>query len=536
MQIKIRQNINNNENALEEILQNRGLDSNWINAGEGDLLDFSIARNYQAGKDLILKHIANKSNIGILVDSDADGLTSAGIMHQWLLDKDPSLNIQAIIPEGKVHGILEQLIPKDISFLIIPDASSSEAKKHKIMSDRNIEVLILDHHEMENEDPWSVIINPKNPLCTYPNESLSGGGVTWKFIRQIDIESGSEDYRKYIDLVAIGLVGDVMSLKPLENKAIVNMGTKKITNPYFKAYLKADKRVFDKSVNPILIAFYMVPLVNALIRVGDLEQKVYLYEALIGNAPPEPIIAEMISVKGKQDRKKDGLVPRIVMNLQKAGRDTNKIIFGESPVNMPKSMTGLVAGTLCGMYQKPTMLAREDGDYFVGSLRSLNDSTVSDFKGFCEDSGLFEFVGGHASAAGFKIHKDKIDQFLNIVEEKLPKVEKVLECDFALTGDKGMLIASASQFEDHIGCDIKEILMYDEINVSASNMSIIGKNSNVLKIVDNGVTYIKFGFKGELPTSPKTLRIVGKPNLNEWAGDITPQVMIEAMEYIDLQL
>ena len=355
-------------------------------------------------------------------------------------------------------------------------------------------------------------------------------------MRQIDLEQGSEDYRKYTDLAAIGIVGDVMSLKHKENKAIVNLGMSHIQNPYFKAYLQADQRVKDKPLNPILISFYMVPLVNALIRVGDLEQKIELAEAMSGEIPAQHIIAEMMSVKGKQDRKKDSVVPRIIMGVQRADREKHKVIVGIAPNNLPKSMTGLVAGQLCGLYQKPTLMLREDGDYYVGSARSINDSTVANFKDFCSESGLFDFAAGHQSAHGVRLPKKNLQTFLEYADANLPPFEKIVNCDFHLKGNKGEIISAAVQFDDHVGCDIKSVLMYDEINVIPSDLQIIGKNQNVLKIEKDGVTYIKFGFKSELPVGPQKLRIAGKPNLNEWMGSVTPQVMIEEMEFVELEL
>lgn len=536
MKININYELDTNKDIINQILEHRGLDVDWVNAGEKDLLDFSVARNYNKGKELLLKHINEKSNIGILMDSDADGITSYSIMKQWLLDKQPQLNISSIIPEGKVHGIFEQLIPNDIKLLIVPDASTSESKKHKIMADRGIDVLVLDHHEfLEEENSWSVIINPKNPLCPYENDSLSGAGVVWKFVRQIDLEQGSEDYKKYTDLAAIGIVGDVMSLKHKENKAIVNLGMSCIQNPYFKAYLKSNQRVKDKPLNPNLISFYMVPLVNSLIRVGGIEEKIELAQAMTGEIPAEPIIAGMVKIKGGQDRKKDSLVPRIVMGIQKANREKYKIIFAESPINLPKSMTGLVAGQLCGMYLKPTLMGREEDGFYVGSIRSINDSTIANFKDFCEESGLFEWVAGHQSACGFKIKKENLDKFLEYGENHLPPFEKIVECDFKIKGNKREVIIAATQFDDHVGCDIKPVLIYDEIDVTTKELEIIGKNQNVLKIQKDDVTYIKFDFKKELPSSPVTLKIVGKPNLNEWMGTTTPQIMIEEMEFAELE-
>ena len=535
MKINIKYTIDPDKDILEQILENRGLSKEWMEGQEENLFDFSQAKNYTKGKNLLLHHINNNSDIAILVDSDQDGYASAAIIYQWILDKNNNINITPIVPEGKIHGIIESLVP-DCDLLIIPDASSNENHKHKNVASRGIDILVLDHHEMEEESEYAVIINPKNSQCYYPNKNLSGAGVVWKFIRQIDLEQNSSDYEKYIDLAAIGIVGDVTSLISMENKAIVNMGIQEIMNPYFQAYLKADTRVRDKEVNPTLISFYMAPIVNSLIRMGDQEQKESLFQAMVGEIPAEPIIAELIRIKGRQDRKKDTIIPRIVMQLQKEDKEKYNIIFAKSPFNLPKSMTGLVAGQLASLYERPAILGRIEDDKFVGSLRSLNNSTVENFKDFCEESGLFDWVRGHQSAAGLKIPVENIQPFLNYAQEKLPPVEKLIECDFQLTGDKAKIIKAAVQFDNHIGCDVSPLYLYDEIDIIPSQVQMIGKHKNVFKIDADGITYIQFRFKGELPEKPCTLRIVGEPNLNYWSGTVTPQIFIKEMEYVDFAL
>lgn len=537
MKINILNTINENEDVFLQILKNKDLSLEWLNAGEQDLLDGKLLRNYQKGKELLLKHINNNSKIGILVDNDYDGISSAAIMYQWIIETFNYQNLIPILTEGKVHGIIESTIP-DIDFLIIPDASSSEIKQHKNLSVRGIEILILDHHEMtQKESEYAIIINPQNPLCEYPNKNLSGAGVVWKFIETIDKENGKDTYKKYTDLAASALIADVMSLKSIENKAIINIGLKNINNIYLKAYLKGDSRVKDKTMNPILISFYFAPQINALIRMGGIEEKKELFEAITGQVPAEPVVAQLIKTKGKQDRKKDSVIPRIVFNLQQQGRDQHKVIIGESPNTLPSSMTGLTAGILANMYKKPCLLGKEKEGKLIGSLRSLNDSNIENFKDFCEESKLFEWVAGHQAAAGFSIKNENIDKFLDYANKHLPPFEKVYNVDFRLKGDKGTIIKEASKLIDHVGCDISELLIYDEINVLPSDFNIMGKNQNTLKIIKNGITYIKFGSGAEeIPEKPCTMRIVGAPNMNEWMGQVDPQVSVKEWEIIELQL
>lgn len=397
MKINILGKINEN-NAIEKILKEAGLNKEWVNAGKECLLDGSVMRNFQEGVELLKKHKNDK--VWILVDSDVDGITSSAILYLWLERTFSNMELNYIIPEGKVHGILDPLMPKkeDCDLFIIPDASSSEIDKHEKYS-KLYDILVLDHHEFMDtalENPYAVVINPKHPLCSYSNKNLSGAGVVYKFIEAFDKLDEIDKHSDLIDLAAIGMIADVMDFTHLENKAIANIGLNNLKNPFVLAYMSAEARMKNKELlTPTNVSFYLAPLINGVIRIGSVQDKIDLFEAVIGKQRPELVIVDLIKIKGRHDRQKDPVVTRIVFNMQKNKTDNNSIIFATAPSTMPRTMTGLIAGQLAGMYQKPAILGRvnDEGD-FVGSLRSLNGSSVENFKDFCEESGLFNWVAG----------------------------------------------------------------------------------------------------------------------------------------------
>lgn len=70
--------------------------------------------------------------------------------------------------------------------------------------------------------------------------------------------------------------------------------------------------------------------------------------------------------------------------------------------------------------------------------------------------------------------------------------------------------------------------------VRASDIQVIGKNKDTLKISKNGITYIKFFAKDLINEISKynemQLTIVGTANLNEWNGIVTPQLFIKDID------
>ena len=83
-----------------------------------------------------------------------------------------------------------------------------------------------------------------------------------------------------------------------------------------------------------------------------------------------------------------------------------------------------------------------------------------------------------------------------------------------------------------------EPLIYiKDINLTPNDIQIIGKNKDTVKFEKFGITYIQFHAKQLIEDLSNLndikMEIVGKTNINEWMGRITPQVFIEGYEVSD---
>ena len=65
----------------------------------------------------------------------------------------------------------------------------------------------------------------------------------------------------------------------------------------------------------------------------------------------------------------------------------------------------------------------------------------------------------------------------------------------------------------------------------------MGTNKDTVKITKNGIAYIKFKAKDLIEELNKynkiKMEIVGRANINEWGGRITPQIFIDDYEVTD---
>lgn len=123
---------------------------------------------------------------------------------------------------GKVHGINIDLIPENVGLVIAPDSSSNDYDIHKELAEKGIDVLVIDHHQAERVSEYACVVN--NQLCSYPTKSLSGVGMVYKVCQRFDEIRGSNDADMFLDLVALGLIADMMSLKDFETHHLITKG------------------------------------------------------------------------------------------------------------------------------------------------------------------------------------------------------------------------------------------------------------------------------------------------------------------------
>lgn len=115
------------------------------------------------------------------------------------------------------------MIPEGTTLVITPDSSSNEVAEHISLQAMNIDVIVLDHHEAPHDltDP-AIIVN--NHMCDYPNKGLSGVGIVYKFCKVLDSVLKVSYADDFLDLVALGMVADMMDMRELETRYLTWKG------------------------------------------------------------------------------------------------------------------------------------------------------------------------------------------------------------------------------------------------------------------------------------------------------------------------
>ncbi len=553
-------------NFAENLLHERGIENytTFIYPTIECVQDPLALCNMEQGATLLLHHLKSDKEIIVIVDCDADGYTSAAILWNYIKETFPQANISYEIHSGKQHGledIMEKIDDRSArpSLIIIPDAGSNDFIHHGILHEDGIDVLVLDHHEFDSVDEHVVIINNQNSP-SYINKALTGAGIVWQFCRYLDAILGYTFADKYIDLAALGIISDMANVLTLENRYIIKTGLQNINNYFFSVLVNKQSFSLGNKVTPMGIAFYITPLINAIIRVGTEQEKELLFKAFINShemissgkrgeqGKLEEISIEMTrigtNVRNRQNKIKEETVERLTDKIIKYDLLSNKIlvICLEDDDELAPALTGIIAMQLAAKYKRPTLVGRLNNQGFIkGSMRGLNDSELKDFKQFINDSKLFEFCDGHANAAGFSIKQSNLSAFHNYANDILKDIdfnEDCYEVNFICNANDRIndLVIYLDEINDTYGQNNNEPLIVVKDIVITNNLIVMGKDHNTVKIIYQNMTYIFFKAEKFLAVlkdlNKAVITIVGKANLNYYNGSTTPQIIVEDWELV----
>lgn len=143
-------------NATQTILTNRGISLNeiyhYLNTTDSDICDMCLLgeSTLREGAAALIQTIKNNERVFLVVDSDADGYTSSALLLNYLYDLFPAFvknNIDYYIHDGKEHGLsdcIDMILESNYKLVICPDSSSNDYEEHRRLSEKNVQVLVLD--------------------------------------------------------------------------------------------------------------------------------------------------------------------------------------------------------------------------------------------------------------------------------------------------------------------------------------------------------------------------------------------------------
>jgi len=569
--------IGNNDisNIKQTILKNRGIKDidKYLNLNDSVLYNYELLQNINKSVELLKDCIEKNKYIYILIDADCDGYISGSIIYHYIKTQLEYNNMEYFLHTEKQHGLSSEIMnilkDKKQGLIIIPDAGTNDTEQCKILSECGFEILILDHHLKENDNPYAVIVN--NQICDYPNKNLCGAGVAYKFLQALDDNYWLDGADEYLDLVALANIADVMDLRECETKYLVDKGLSNIKHPLFIALLNKQSYSVNNTEKPTIIdvSFYIAPLINAMIRIGEQEEKELMFKAFImeydefkytprkskNNPNPETIMESIYdrvarlccNTKSRQSKMQDKAVQE-VDNIYSEENKNNSICFiNVSKIeSVTKELTGLVAMKIASKYDKPCLVIRKDNVksndnniIFSGSARNVNDGFIEDLKAELEESGLFEELVGHANAFGVSIKRENIPLAIEYFNKKYSDIDKskVYAVDFIFEENIDYQIIKDIHSIQHLfsGFLKEPLVVIKNVDVDLLGFEEFGDGKKHWKFQNELIEYIKFN----VPEDDEMLNInsfeygnvvidvVGKTNINTYGGKTIPQIIVE---------
>ena len=599
MKYKLINPINKNYSTIQTILTNRHIPleevEHYLNTTDADINKPEAFGQscLKTAAQCLISHISTNHKALVIVDCDCDGFTSAALLINYLHDLVPNWvesNLKWWVHEGKQHGLndcMDYINSHDFDLILVPDAGSNDYEAHAALKEKGIDVIILDHHLAEKVSDDAIVIN--NQLCEYPNKDFSGVGIVYQFCRYLDKKIESNYADQYLDLVALGLTGDMMSLTSIETRYLISEGFKpnNIHNPYIYEMWQKNKFKLGEHISSIDAAFYIVPMINAVQRSGTIEEKELLFKSMLKYEAFQQILSnkrghkvgEMerlvdqavrmsTNVKNRQTRAQDAAMADLEKIIEDQHLLDHKVIlFTLNEGEIDKNIGGLIANKIANEYQRPCCILSKaeatpknslifdptDDSYhptfdlvttYQGSARGYEATGITNFKTICEECGA-EWAQGHENAFGMCLAETAIQDFLTRTDERLASIstEPIYYVDYIYNGvdvnpDD---ILTISQLNDLWGKDFNEALVaIEKIKVSKDMIAIYRKTNNTLKItLPKNISLMKFDASDEecfklenFDGAYLELNVVGKCHKNEWMNNITPQVFIEDYEII----
>ena len=581
MKYRLIKPINENYSTIEQILTNRNIKhediKQYLNTTDENISSFNAF-----GKDALWKAfcaigtcIAEDQKALVIVDSDCDGYTASALLINYLYDLFPAWvqnKLSWFIHSGKQHGlsdVMEQGIDEDIKLVIVPDAGSNDYEEHKELKERGVEVIVLDHHEAEKISENAIIIN--NQLSDYPNKHMSGVGVVWQFCSYIDKLNNTDYANDYLDLVALGMDADMMSMTSIETKHLISKGLKQVQNPFFAAMVDKNSYSMKGKITPIGVAFYVAPFVNAIVRSGTQEEKELIFNSMLkfrafdkipsnkrGHRPGEmeqlyvQAIRTATNVKNRQTRAQDKGLEFLENMIEEYNLLDNKVLlFLLKPGDIDRNIAGLIANKFMAKYQRPccilTRVEDENGKIsYQGSARGCDKTGITEFKDICEQTNRIIFAEGHQGAFGLGIMELDVDDFVEKTNEILKDTsdEALYYVDYIYKNVdvNPQNILDIAGLDDLWGKDMDEPQVAIEgLKITKEMLTLMSPDKKpTLKItLPNKVSILKFNSSQEeyeklySEHGAVEINLVGSCNRNEWNGYPTPQIFIDDYEIVD---
>jgi single-stranded-DNA-specific exonuclease len=404
---------------LAQVLVNRGFRdadraSQFLNPQLRQLGDPFELPGMDRAVDRIHRAIENKERIVIYGDYDVDGVTSSALLQ--LVLRAAGATVTNFLPHrmDEGYGLTEDGIARCLKehrpqLLLAVDCGTSSVHEIADLKKREVDSIVLDHHEPAETLPDSVAL--VNPKCAASGEAacdyLASVGLSFKLAHALLKRdrglSEHIDLRDHLDLVAIGTVADVVPLIE-ENRILVKAGLERLPHTQ-RIGLRAlmDVASVPDEVSPYHIGFRIAPRLNAAGRLADAMAALELL--LTADASRAKELAALLDGHNTERQRLEERILEEAMAMARAQELDRVLVLAKEGWHV--GVIGIVASRVQQEFYKPTVVIGIEDKLGKGSCRSITGFSIVDALRHCAP--LLERFGGHEMAAGLSVKARNID-------------------------------------------------------------------------------------------------------------------------------
>lgn len=539
----------------------------FIEKSDAFLYDPYLLEDMRKATARIRSAMAHDEKITIYGDYDVDGITSVSILYMYL--KDHGVDVDYYIPtrESEGYGLnigaFHTIREGGTTLVITVDTGITAIDEIAYAKTIGLDVVVTDHHQCRPEIPdCEAVVNPRRPDCKYPFKELSGVGVVFKLLCALEMDilnfgeynifTVKDMCKRYIDLVTIGTIADVMPLYD-ENRIMVYMGLHLLSNTSnigVRALLKAVGIEDTKKVTASMIGYTLAPRINAAGRIGDAARAVQLF---LTNSPRNAsVIAEELCITNKERQQTENIIFEEALRQIEQEHDVEKesvIVLASD--HWHQGVIGIVASKITELFGKPSILISFDSqepsdlDPGKGSARSIKGLNIVAALAHCSD--LLIKYGGHELAAGLSVERGKLDAFRKALNEyafpyiSSPEciVKTYVEAEISEKDISMETVEEISRLEPYGAKNPEPIFVLKDVCIEEIAPLSMGKHTRLhLKKEQTNVAAVCFGHNllDEGFACGTYVDVVCSININEFRGNKTVQLIIRDVDYSEKTL
>lgn len=387
----------------------------------GDVHDPFLMKGMESAVAWLMDVRERGEKVFVFGDYDLDGMTAVTLMTRALAELGMQSDWRLPNRFGDGYGLsvsaVEEMYEAGARYVITVDTGITANAEIALAKKLGMSVLVIDHHQPSGEGlpECDVLLDPHQEGDSYPNQELCGVGVSYKFACALYSRLGMPEPKKFLDLVALGTLADLVQMTP-ENRVFTKAGLRSIECSCWPGLQEMYGELMKRhgSVGGIDVMYKFAPLLNAPGRMErpDPSLKLLLSPNM---ATANALMAELRDWNSKRKQKEAEITDMALEQVKSMYGETLPTVLVVAGNDWHVGVIGIVAAKLAQEFHRPTAVLSVSEGMAHASARAVPGFNWH--KALFDSRDLFDRWGGHANAAGFSLPADKIDELRERLEQ-----------------------------------------------------------------------------------------------------------------------